>query len=173
MEILELSYKGKDLQIPFEVDPDSQGKNIQDYKLFGKNGQTYIVRQDFMKWNLIKGKLPIDLSNAIIDQLVLKYEKHLLALCYYGDERQILSISNLEFMGHDYAYHLMLNRSDLGYLTWSAAYGWKIDTRLKFKGQWITMAELDIIIDSIEKGEIPWLKRLPQAQAINSPLTPS
>lgn len=162
MEILELFYKGKDLRIPFEVDPDSKGKNVQDYKLFGKNGQRFVIRQDYMKWFMIEGNLPVDLSNAIIDQLVLKYEKDLLALCYYGGERQILSIMNLEYMGHDYAYHLMLNRSDLGYLSWSAAYGWKIDTRLKFKGQWITMADLDIIIDRIEKGEIPWLKRLPK-----------
>ncbi|WP_313265117.1 hypothetical protein [Sphingobacterium sp.] len=162
METLALSYKGKDLRIPFEVDPDCEGKNVQDYKLFGKNGQRFIIRQDYMKWDLIEGNLPVELSNAIIDQLVLKYEKDLLALCYYGEERQILSIMNLEYMGHDFAYHLMLNRSDLGYLSWSAAYGWKIDVRLKFKGQWITMADLDIIIDRIEKGEITWLKRLPK-----------
>lgn len=173
MEILELSYRGKDLQIPFEIDPDCQGKNIQDYTLFGKNGQRFIVRQDYMKWFMLEGNLPADLSDAIIDKLVVKYEKNLLALCYYGGERQILSISNLDNMGHDYAYHLMLNRSDLGYLTWSAAYGWKIDTRLKFKGQWITIADLDIIVENIEKGEIPWLKKLPKTMALNSPSNPS
>lgn len=173
MEILELIYGGKKLSIQFELEENDQYKTTQDYFLYGKNGQRFVIRQDYMRWEMTSGQLPADLCNAIIDELVLRYEKNLLAVCYYAGERQILTISNLEHMAHDHGYHLMLNRTDLGYLFWHPEHGWKIDLWLKFKGHWITSTDIDIIIERIEQGDIPWLKKLPRPGTRPSPSNPS
>jgi len=162
MEILEITYKGKKIKIPYEVDQSEIRKINPEYLVYGKSGEKYTFRQYYKRWELIDGKLPEPLANTIIDALIYKYEKNMIAVCYYGGARQIISINNQEYIAQDFAYSLMVNNIDLGSIKWSKQYGWDHDLRVKLSAQWFGIVEVDIITDMIEKGEIPWVKQIPK-----------
>lgn len=162
MEILKIEYRSRTLEIPYEIDQPEIININPDYFVYGKFGERYTFRQYYGRWELIEGNLSESLANAIIDALIFKHEKKLLALCYYNGTRQIISIHNLEHTAQDYAYSLMVNNIDLGTIKWSRYYGWDFDLRVKLTAQWFGMDEVTIIIDMIENGEIPWLKQVPK-----------
>jgi len=162
MELLQICYSGKTIKIPYEIEQSEIRKINTDYFIYGKNGAKYTFRQYYKIWELIDGQLSEQLANTIIDALICRHEKNLLAVCYYAGMRQIISINNLEHMAQDFAYSLMVNNVDLGSLKWSKHYGWDFDLRVKLTAQWFGMNEVTIIIDMIENGEIPWLKQLPK-----------
>ncbi|MGF7026305.1 hypothetical protein [Sphingobacterium sp. HSC-15S19] len=162
MEILEIEYRSKTLKIPYEVEQPEIRNINQDYFVYGKSGQKYTFRQYYGRWDLIGGNLNESLANAIIDALIRKHEKESLGVCHYNGTRQIISIHNLEYTAQDYAYSLMVNNTDLGTIKWSKCYGWDFDLRVNLTAQWFGITEVDIIIEMIENGEIPWLKQLPK-----------
>jgi len=162
MEMLEIEYRSKTLRIPYEVDQPEIRNINQDYFVYGKSGQKYTFRQYYGRWDLIGGNLNELLANAIIDALIRKHEKKLLGVCHYNGTRQIISIHNLEHTAQDYAYSLMVNNTDLGTIKWSKCYGWDFDLSVKLTAQWFGVTEVDIIIEMIEKGEIPWVKQIPK-----------
>ncbi|OOG19119.1 hypothetical protein BWD42_03995 [Sphingobacterium sp. CZ-UAM] len=161
METLEIFYQGRMLYLPYEVEDQSQIEKItKEYYVYGKKGERYTFKQHFKWWELCEGKLAEDLSNTIIDSFILRYEKNLLGLCYYHGQRQIVSIYNMEYVAQEYAYSLLVNNIDLGHLTYSKYHGWKHDLRVNLTAQWFGSPEVDIIIEMIENGEIPWLKKI-------------
>ncbi|MNH15239.1 hypothetical protein D3C79_748490 [compost metagenome] len=161
MEILEITYKGKKLEIPYEVDQSEIKKINPEYFVYGKSGEKYTFRQYYKRWELVDSVLPEPLANAIIDSLINRYEKKMLAVCYYDGIRQIISIDNQEYTAQDYAYSLMVNNIDLGSLKWSKQYGWDHDLRVNLNAQWFGTPEVEIITQMIENGEIPWVKTVP------------
>lgn len=162
MKILNIEYRSKTLEIPYEIDCPEVKTISPDYFVYGKSGQKYTFRQYYGRWEHIDGNLPGSLADVIIDALIYKHEKNLLALCYYNGTRQIISIHNLEHTAQDYAYSLMVNNIDLGTMKWSRSYGWEHDLRVKLTAQWFGITEIDIITDMIESGEISWVKRIPK-----------
>ncbi|WP_153848591.1 hypothetical protein [Sphingobacterium paramultivorum] len=159
MELLDIVYQGKELSIKYEIEDQSECRKITcDYYIYAKNGHKYTIRQSYGKWELLDGVLKEDLANIIIDTLIYKYESKILALCYYDGKRQLIRISNLEYTGQDFAYSLMVNNIDLGDITYKVGTGWEYNLRVKLNAQWFGTPEIDIIIEMIENGDIPWLK---------------
>lgn len=159
MELLNIVYQEKVLSIRYEIEDQSECRKITcDYYVYGKNGQKYTIRQSYGKWDLLEGVLKDDLANAIIDALIYKYEKNFLALCYYDGKRQLIRISNLDYIGQNHAYSLMVNNTDLGWISYKSGSGWEHNLRVNLTAQWFGTPEIDIIIQMIENGDIPWIK---------------
>ncbi len=158
MKNLEFYYKNKTYNVLVEV--IDEGKTIIDYIVFGKNNSKFLFQQRYHLWRLVEGNLNKELENIIIDALIHKYESHLLCLSYHGDKREVITVSDLNYIGQKFAYSFMCNNSDMGSLHYCEIQGWVNNLSLKFSAQWFTSADLDIVIEMLENNQISWVKPL-------------
>jgi len=158
MENLEFVYRNKQYSVFIKV--VDEGKTTIDYYVFGKNNSKFLFKQQYHLWRLEEGNLNKELENIIIDALIHKYESKMLCLAYYGEKREIITVSNLNYTGQKYAYSFMCNNSDLGNLYFCESQGWVNNLTLKFSAQWFTAADLEIVIEMLENNQIPWVKYL-------------
>lgn len=156
MDILEFYYKNKTYNVMVEV--VDEGKTVIDYIVFGKNNARFLFQQQYHLWRLVEGDLNKELEIIIIDALIHKYETQLICLVYHGDKREVITVSDLNYTGQEFAYSFMCNNSDMGSIHYCKIQGWVINLSLKFSAQWFTSADLDIVIDMIENNQIPWVK---------------
>lgn len=156
MDSIQFYYKNKTYSVLVQV--VDEGKNIIDYFVFGKNNVKFRFQQQYHIWRLVDGELSKELETIIIDALINKYETNMLCLAYHDEKREIITISNLNYTGQEFAYSFMCNNSDMGSLHYCKIQGWVNNLSLKFSAQWFTAADLDIVIEIIENNELPWLK---------------
>ena len=156
MENLDFVYKNKRYNVMVEV--VDEGKTTIDYYVFGKNNSRFLFQQQYHIWRFVDGELNKELETIIIDALIHKYESHLLCLAYHGNKREVITVSDLNYIGQKYAYSFMCNNSDMGSIHYCKIQGWVNNLTLKFSAQWFTSADLDIVIEMLEKNELPWLK---------------
>lgn len=156
MENLDFVYKNRSYNVMVEV--VDEGKTTIDYFVYCKDNSKFLFQQRYHLWRLVDGELNKELETIIIDALINKYESHLLCLAYHGDKREVITVSDLNYMGQKYAYSFMCNNSDLGSLYYCENQGWVNNLSLKFSAQWFTSADLFIVIEMLENNRIPWVK---------------
>ncbi|GEM_PF-917976 len=156
MDTLNFTYKNKQYNVMVEV--IDGGKIVIDYIVHGKNNSRFLFQQQYHLWRLVEGDLNKELETIIIDALINKYESHLLCLAYHGDKREVITVSDLNYIGQKFAYRFMCNNSDMGSLHYCEIQGWVNNLSLKFSAQWFTSADLDIVIEMLENNQISWVK---------------